>query len=368
MTPVEFRRHLHAYPELSFREEHTADFIGKTLTAEGIEWRPVAGTGILAKIEGRLPANSRQAIVLRADIDALPVDEAVDCQWRSKNRGVMHACGHDMHAAVLFGVLTRLHHDKNFTGTVFGLFQPGEECNPGGAQAVLAENPFDSYDVKAVIGAHVEAGMPVGSFGFCAGKFMASNDELRLTVEGRGGHAAMRSKITDPVLSAAETVLRISQLNSEDCVVSTGRFIADGATNVIPDRVTTEGTMRTYDEALRAEIKRTIKKIANETDAKYGTQTAVNISEGYPCVVNDPLLTSRAIEIASESFAVVELQRRATSEDFGRYGEHYPSLFYRFGVGEDSGATHTPRFAPDEQAIDKAIAFMFTLVKRFSNE
>lgn len=366
MTPVEFRRHLHANPELSFGEEHTAAFIADALSAEGIAWQRIAGTGILARIEGRPSPDAGQAVVLRADIDALPIEEAVECEWRSRNRGVMHACGHDMHAAVLFGVLQRLNRSRDFEGTVFGIFQPAEECNPGGAQAVLAENPFEGYDVKAVIGAHVEAGMKVGTFGFCAGKFMASNDELRFTVKGKGGHAAMRSRLTDPVVAAAELICRLSKLNGEDCVVSTGRVVADGATNVIPDEVKTEGTMRTFDERLRAETKQTIKQIAAEIDAVHGTETLTDISEGYPCVVNDPTLTAMALGLAKSRFEAVELPRRATSEDFGRYGLQYPSLFYRFGAGEMSGPTHTSRFAPDEQAIAAGIEFMEMLVREIT--
>lgn len=370
MTPVEFRRHLHSHPELSFREEQTARFIGSMLTAEGIEWCSVAGTGIVAKIEGRrTEARHRtMAAVLRADIDALPIEEAVECQWRSQNRGVMHACGHDMHAAVLFGVLQRLNRERDFAGTVFGLFQPGEECNPGGAQGVLAEKPFDGYDVKAVIGAHVEAGMEVGTFGFCPGQFMASNDELRFTVTGKGGHAAVRSRLTDPVVAAAELIVRLSELNSDDCVVSTGRVTAEGATNVIPDEVTTEGTMRTFSEELRRRTKHEIELIAGRIDAAHGTVTTVDINEGYPCVVNDPQLTRMAEALAREHFKAVSLPRRATSEDFGRYSEVWPSLFYRFGAGIDSGATHTSRFAPDERAIAKGIEFMEMLVKRILNE
>lgn len=368
MTPVQFRRHLHANPELSFREEHTARFIAERLAEEGIPCRTVAGTGILACVEGDLTRHPHRATVLRADIDALPITEAVDCQWRSRNEGVMHACGHDMHAAVLFGVLQQLNRSRDFEGTVLGLFQPAEECNPGGAQAVIADNPFDGYEIRAVIGAHVEAGMPVGSFGFRAGKFMASNDELRFTVTGRGGHAAMREHLIDPVAAASRLILLLSELNGPDCVVSTGRVTADGATNVIPDEVKTEGTMRTFDESLRRSVKLRIAEIAAEIDALHGTRTTVDIDEGYPCVVNDPELTARAFAAAERRFKAVELPRRATSEDFGRYGELWPSLFYRFGVGEESGATHTPRFAPDERAIECGIEFMSMLVKEFSND
>ena len=362
MTPVEFRRHLHSNPELSFREEQTARFICEQLAAEGIEHRRIAGTGVLARIDGN--GGSPKAAVLRADIDALPIEEAVDTEWRSKSSGVMHACGHDMHSAVLFGVLQRLKREGGLEGTIFGLFQPAEECNPGGAAGVLAEKPFEGYDVAAVIGAHVEAGMAVGTFGFRAGEFMAANDEVRFTVQGKGGHAAMRERLTDPVIAAAELILRISALNSEVCTISTGRVIADGATNVIPDEVRTEGTMRTFDEEIRRRAKRTIAKTAAETDARHGTRTIVDIDEGYPCVVNDPWLTETARRLAAKHFKAVDLPRRATSEDFGRYGLLYPSLFYRFGVGEDSGATHTPYFAPDERAIDAGIDFMSMLVAK----
>ena len=363
MTPIEFRSHIHAHPELSFREEQTARFIAAQLESEGIEYRTVAGTGILAKIEGEEPCDTRRAVVVRADIDALPVEERTECEWKSRVPGVMHACGHDVHSAVLFGMLQSLNRNRNFAGTVFGLFQPGEECNPGGASMVIAENPFEGYDVKAVVGSHTEAGMPVGTFGFCAGKFMASNDELRFTVNGRGGHAAMRDRITDCVTAAAELILRLSKLNGENCVVSTGRIEADGATNVIPDRVKTEGTMRTFDESLRMEIKRDIAAIAADVDAAYGTRTEVDINEGYPCVVNDPSLAAMACELAAKHFKSVQLPRRTTSEDFGRYGLHWPSLFFRFGVGENSGAAHTSVFAPDERAIAPAAEFTEMLVR-----
>lgn len=365
MSPAEFRRHLHAHPELSFREEQTARFISEQLTAEGIAHRRIAGTGILAKIEGR--GDLRKAAVLRADIDALPVTEQTGLECQSQNAGVMHACGHDMHAAVLFGVLQRLNRERDFAGTVFGLFQPAEECNPGGAMGVLAENPFADYEVQAVIGAHVEAGIAVGTFGFCAGTFMASNDELRFTVTGKGGHAAMRDRIIDPVTAAAELITALAALNGDDCVVSTGRVTADGATNVIPDTVSTEGTMRTFDEGVRCQVKRRIAEIVADIDSRHGTGTEIDIDEGYPCVVNDTALTERAFALAGKHFKAERLPRRTTSEDFGCYGRLWPSLFYRFGAGEKSGATHTSRFSPDERAIDSGIDFMTMLVREITS-
>ena len=188
MTTKEFRRELHRNPELSFEEHRTAGFITEQLVALGIECRPIATTGVLARIEGRR-GNLKRCVVLRADIDALPVCEMTGVEFASQNQGVMHACGHDCHAAILFGVLKRLHANPDFEGTLFGVFQPGEELNPGGARQVLAENPFEGYDVAAVIGEHVDADLEVGEIGFCPGKFMASADELQI------GRASCRERV-----------------------------------------------------------------------------------------------------------------------------------------------------------------------------
>ena len=246
---IAFRRALHRRPELSFRETGTHDLIARTLDGLGIAHRTVARTGVLARIEGR--GDLRRAVVLRADIDALPIREQADVAWRSLNDGVMHACGHDVHTAVLMGVLQEFNRSRDFEGTLLGLFQPGEECNPGGASLVLAEEPFADYDVRAVIGEHVEPSLEVGTFGFRAGKYMASSDELRFTVHGTGGHAALRNQLRDPVAAAAELVGGLLALNLPERVLSIGRIEADGATNVVPDDVRLEGTLRTFDEALR---------------------------------------------------------------------------------------------------------------------
>ena len=178
MTPIELRREIHRHPELSCEEHNTQRLIMEALQAEGISCRTIAGTGVLAIIEGER-GNLRRGVVLRADIDALPIAELNDIDFRSENDGVMHACGHDMHAAVLFGVLQEFARNRDFEGTLFGIFQPGEELNPGGAIKVLEENPFEGYDVSAVIGEHTDSRLEVGEIGICPGRFMASNDELR---------------------------------------------------------------------------------------------------------------------------------------------------------------------------------------------
>ena len=380
---AEFRRHLHAHPELSFKETATAKYISQRLTAEGIEHRAIAGTGILAKIEGC--GSLRNAVVLRADIDALPVTECTGAAFSSRHDGVMHACGHDMHAAALFGALKILNSMRSeIEGTVFGVFQPGEECNPGGATLVLAENPFDGYDIKAFIGQHIEPQLPTGVFGFRAGKYMASSDELRFTVCGVGGHGAMRKNIKDPVLTAAEIISALHSIpasapdKNAATVLSIGRVTADGATNIIPDKVYMEGTMRVFDERWRAQVKTRINEICSEISARHGTSTIVNIGTGYPCVVNDPTLTVQAAELARQMFserAVCMLDLRPTAEDFGFYTQRYPALFYRLGAGENAldtrccsptpaGKLHTARLLPNENALRYGCAFMAALAAK----
>ncbi len=363
MDPILFRRHIHSHPELSFCEEATATFIEKALWERGIESRRVAKTGVLAKIEGR--GELYRAVVLRADIDALPVEEATGVEYSSVNSGVMHACGHDMHAAMLYGALCSLHENRNFEGTIFGLFQPGEECNPGGASLVLAEDPFAHYQVLAVVGQHVDATLEVGAVGFCSGKFMASGDELRFEICGVGGHAAMRNKLKDPVAATAQFITSLLALNHSECVLSIGRIEADGATNVIPHTVKLEGTLRTFDQGVRDNTKAQIRRLAAECAAQHDLEIVVDINDGYPCVVNDARLTAEAAEVAAEKWRVEKLGRRTTAEDFGYYCTIYPSLFYRLGVGLDAGAPHTPIFCPSEGAITVGIELMESLALRF---
>ncbi len=362
ITPVEFRRHLHAHPELSFQEHETARYIEEQLDALGIEHRRIAQTGVLAAIRGSKGPDNNRALVLRADIDALPITEQNDCPWHSQHDGVMHACGHDMHAAILYGVLQRMATRPDFRGTLFGLFQPGEECNPGGASLVLAEKPFEGYDVLAVVGEHVDAQLEVGSLGFRAGKYMASSDELRLYIHGSGGHGAMRQLLKDPVAAGAELLSRLVALNGEECVLSIGRVEALGATNIVPDDVYMEGTLRTFDERQRKIIHQRIANIAAEIDSRYGVKSRVEISHGYPCVVNDELLVKLAVTLARrENLHIEMLPLRTTAEDFGFYCKEYPSLFYRLGVGAQAGRSHTATFLPDERAIDTGVDFMHKL-------
>ncbi len=363
MDPITFRRHIHSNPELSFCEYATAEYISAALAEASIEHRPIAKTGVIAKIEGG--GDLRRAVVLRADIDALPIDEQNNVEYASKNSGVMHACGHDMHAAMLYGALCSLKQSGDFEGTIFGVFQPGEECNPGGASMVLAEDPFAQYDIVAVIGQHVDATLEVGQLGFRAGKFMASGDELRFEVCGVGGHAAMRDRLKDPVAATAQFVTELLGLNHSDRVLSIGRIEADGATNVVPSRVKLEGTLRTFDEGERSATKAQIRSMAERCSQQHELSIVVDINDGYPSVVCDEELTHKAAKIALENYSVEWLERRATAEDFGYYCTKYPSLFYRLGVGRAAGVAHTSTFCPSEGAITVGIEMMTLFALRF---
>lgn len=368
MNSIEFRRHIHQHPELSFQEHKTQAFILSALEKEGIACRAIAGTGVLAKVEGA-KGNLKRAVVLRADIDALPIEEQNEVEYRSQHRGVMHACGHDMHAAMLYGVLSRLNRERNFEGTLFAIFQPGEELNPGGASLVLQENPFEGYDVAAVIGQHVDARLGVGEVGICPGVFMASNDELRFYVSGRGGHAARRADINDTVTAMADMVVRTTSLNNPDSVVSIGKVIAEGATNVIPSEVYAEGTMRTFAREQRERIYSLLDANARAVEQKYGVEVRVDISRGYPSVNNDIMLAYEAMIVAQDEGVVVkEMGRIPMAEDFGYYTERYPSLFYRLGVGEASGGSHTATFLPDERAMEYGERMMWRMALHILNK
>lgn len=364
-----WRRELHRHPELSFREKATARFIAGVLRGDGIEFVPVAGTGILASVRGELPGRENDAVVLRADIDALPISEATGLEYASENDGVMHACGHDMHTAILLGALRILNrHRSEFSGTVLGLFQPGEESNPGGASMVLAEDPFGDYNIVAFAGGHVEPSMRTGTFGFRAGQYMAASDELRFTVRGTGGHAAMREKIKDPVQAAARLIEALYAIpprrdpQNPPTIISIGKIVANGATNVVPDEVYMEGTMRTFDEEWRNRLKEKIRNEARKAGGLFGVVIDVDISEGYPSVCNDEALTEKVAAATGALFglgACESLALRPTSDDFGFYCRRYPSVYYRLGAGGtddlfDSGRTgriHTPTFCPDEKAM-----------------
>lgn len=361
---IEWRRHIHEHAEISFKEHNTADFICSVLTRHDIKHRRVAITGVLAILDGENPL---QPLVLRADTDALPILEKTDVPFACKS-GAMHACGHDMHTASLLGALVMLR-QTGYKGTIWGLFQPGEEMHPGGASIILKEGVFDSVTPRAFIGQHVSPELAVGTFGFRAGTFMASTDEIHITVKGRGGHAAMPHLLADPVVASAAMIMAMQSIISRNnnaqtpAVLSFGRVIADGATNIIPNEVYMEGTLRTMSEEFRAAAKERICEVAHGTAAAYDVRAQVDVKDGYPSVFNNELLTSQAMTIARREFgeaSVIDIPMRMTAEDFGFYAARYPSIFYRLGVGE-SAPLHNSLFCPDERALAYGAAMMATL-------
>lgn len=361
---ITWRRKFHAHPELSYEEHETAAFVAETLKSFGISpLVGVAGTGITALVEGKNP--SHKIIALRADMDALPIKEANVLDYVSRNEGVMHACGHDAHTASLLGTAKILAaHRSQFEGTVKLIFQPGEEKNPGGASLMIREGALKNPAPSAIIGQHVMPLLPVGKIGFREGMYMASSDEIYLRVIGKGGHAAAPELLVDPVVITAHIIIALQQIISRNAspkqptVLSFGKVIANGATNVIPDEVQVAGTFRAMNEKWREEGIRKITSMAETLAQGMGGQCEVTISRGYPYLENHPELTRRirkAAEVYVGKENVVDIDLTLGSEDFAYYSHVIPSSFYRLGTrNEDKGITsyiHTPTFNIDEDAL-----------------
>ena len=368
---ISFRRHLHAHPELSYQEYNTARFIAKQLLSFGIQAHEgIAGTGVVAIIEGKNP--TKKIIALRADIDALPIQEINSKDYKSINKGVMHACGHDVHTASLLGTAKILNQIKGqFEGSVKLIFQPGEEKNPGGASMMIKEGVLENPAPSAILGQHVFPLLPVGKIGFREGKYMASSDEIYLRVVGKGGHGATPELTIDPVVIASHIIIALQQIISRNAspkhptVLTFGKITADGATNIIPDEVNIAGTFRALDERWREEGLRKIKKMAENIAEGMGGKCEVDIHHGYPCLENDPMLT-RFVKQAAEEYVgkenVVDIDLTLGSEDFAYYSQVIPASFYRLGTrNESKGITsyvHTPTFDIDEDALMLAPGLM----------
>jgi amidohydrolase len=369
---VEIRRHLHQHPELSFEEVETGKFIAARLASSGIQhehgW---GGNGVVGYIEGKNPG--RKVIALRADIDALPICEANEVPYKSKNEGVMHACGHDVHSSSLLGVAKILNELRNtFEGTAKLIFQPAEEKLPGGASILIREGVLENPKPEAILGQHVHPALPAGKIGLRPGMFMASADEIYLTVKGRGGHGAAPHDCVDPVLIASHLVVALQQIVSRNAnpivpsVLTFGKiYSTGGATNVIPNEVTLEGTFRTMDETWRTEAHHRITKMAGGIAESMGGSCVVRIEKGYPFLVNDEELTQRVRSLSVEylgSENVVDLPMRMTAEDFAFYSQEMPACFYRLGTGNEAkGITspvHTGTFDVDENCLETGIGLM----------
>ncbi len=368
---IAIRRHLHAHPELSFQEFETSKYICSVLEKWNIPYTTGwVKTGIVAIIKGKNP--DKKCIALRADMDALPILETEGRTYGSKNTGVMHACGHDVHTASLLGTAKILNDLKyEFEGSIKLIFQPGEELLPGGASLMIKEGVLKNPNVECIFGQHVFPSLEAGKVGFRKGMYMASTDELYLTVIGKGGHAAMPKDYNNPIFIAGEILKQLhsffieKKTNDVPTVIAFGKFVANGATNIIPEKVSVEGTFRTMDEAWRKEAHEKITEIATTVAQQMQGKCEVEIRKGYPFLSNNEDLTEEAIKSAKEFLGddnVIDLDLRMTAEDFAFYSQEIPACFYRLGTANfEKGITagvHTSQFDIDENALETGMGLM----------
>ncbi|WP_184544468.1 M20 metallopeptidase family protein [Mucilaginibacter sp. FT3.2] len=374
------RRHLHTNPELSFHEQKTSAFVAGKLEALGLTYEKMADTGLVALIKGDLPSDN--VVALRADMDALPITEANDVPYKSQNVGVMHACGHDAHTSSLLGtarILTEL--KSQFGGTIKLIFQPAEEKLPGGASLMIKEGVLENPKPQAVLGQHVMPLIEAGKVGFRAGKYMASTDEIYVTVKGKGGHGAQPQQNIDPVIITAHILTALQQVVSRfadpksPSVLSFGKVIANGATNVIPNEVYLEGTFRTMDENWRTEAHKRMKKMAEGIAESMGGSCDFNIMRGYPFLINEEVLTNATRGHAEDYLGkenVLDLDIWMAAEDFAYYSQVADSCFYRLGTRNEArgitSSVHTPTFDVEEDAFKISTGLMaYLAIKQLGN-
>jgi amidohydrolase len=367
---IAIRHHLHAHPELSYKEFETSAFVRRQLDAYGIPWKIMADTGVVGIIEGRNP--SSRIIALRADMDALPIQEENQVPYRSVNAGVMHACGHDVHTSCLLGAARILSETKEeWEGTVKLIFQPGEERNPGGASIMIREGVLESPKPSCIVGMHVNPQLETGKLSFRGGKVMASADEIYITVSGKGGHAAAPHNTTDVILVASQIVVGLQQIVSRKnnpfspSVLSICAFNGGYTTNVIPNEVKLMGTFRAMDEQWRVKAHELIRRQVEAIGEGMGAEVDLTIDVGYPNVYNDEQLHEIAMASAKAFMGddpVEETELRMGAEDFGYYSQLVPGCFFRLGTGNVAkgitSGVHTPTFNIDENAIEIGMAMM----------
>ena len=367
---TEVRRHLHAHPELSYQEFETSKFIQNKLTDYGISFEVKGGTGVIGLIKGKNP--EKRIIALRGDMDALPITEQNDVEYKSKQDGVMHACGHDVHSTCLLGAAKILNELKSeWEGTVKLIFQPGEEKNPGGASILIKEGVLENPKPQAIFGLHVNPQLETGKVGFRAGMSMASADELYFIIKSKGGHAATPHLTADTIIIASHLIIALQQIISRNknplspSVLSITSFNGGNTTNVIPSEVKLMGTFRATDEEWRSKAHELIRKISTELVQSMGAEIETHIDIGYPALYNDEKLYLESRKKA-EAFIgkenVVETEMRMGAEDFAFYSRLIPGCFYRLGTGNiEKGITsgvHTPTFNIDESAIETGMGMM----------
>ena len=364
---VSIRRYMHMHPELSFQEFETSNYIKSILKSWDINFLDgYANTGILVNLEGKEP--SSRVIALRADFDALPILEENDVEYKSKNEGIMHACGHDAHTASMLGALKILHQTKdNWRGTIKFIFQPAEERLPGGAKQMIEEGVLENPNVQHVIAQHVLPELEVGKVGFRCGTYMASTDELYVTISGKGGHAAIPSSYNNPIIASSELVLDLNQFFNDkaDAIFAIGYIDGKGSTNIIPNEVNLMGTFRALDESFRLESHNHMNRIVDQVAKKYNIKIDLNIKKGYPALNNDIQFTLNQINKAKEFLGeknVIDLPIRMTAEDFSYFANAVPSCFYRLGTGNKKKGLihglHTSKFNIDEDSLKIGMGLM----------
>jgi amidohydrolase len=375
---IQLRRHFHRYPELSYQETETSIFICNWFEKNSIAFRKgIAGTGIIGMIKGK--TEGKKVIALRAEMDALPVNERNKTEYSSLNQGKMHACGHDAHMAMLMGTTKLLDSIRDqFAGTVLLIFQPGEEKSPGGARLIIESGELMNPKPDIVIAQHILPELETGKVGYKSGRYMASCDEIYLTVTGKGGHAALPALTTDQIFIASNLVIRLKNRMSEQqainkipTVLGIGRISGEGATNIIPEKVYIAGTFRTFDEKWRADGLALVRSVSAETENEFGVKIDVNIVEGYPVLFNDENLTSRAIEYSKVLLGQDKIETydiRMSSDDFSFYSALAPSIYYRVGIRKKDSEMlklHTSDFDIDEDGMETGVSNLSWLVYNF---
>lgn len=380
-TVRNMRHHIHAHPELSFQEFETADYVARQLKRIGIPFQEgIAGTGIVAIIEGQQPQS--RCLAIRAELDALPITELNEVPYKSQRSGIMHACGHDVHTAILLGVAEIMYELRDqFRGSLKLIFQPGEEMHPGGGSLMMEAGVLDKPKVDAILALHVYPHLPAGMVGFRSGQYMASTDEIHIRIKGKGGHAALPHQTVDPIAIAAETIVALQQIISRrsnpisPSVLSFGKIAGGTVNNVIPDEVELAGTLRTMDEQWRGEAHKLIRNITHNIAEAFGAEALIDIPKGYPSLFNHPALTQQ-IEAYAKAYLgkdmVRELSLRMTADDFAFYSQTIPGCYFRLGTNthnkQHTASVHNAHFDIDEQALETGLGLMSFAAISYLNE
>jgi amidohydrolase len=376
----EAREHIHANPELSFEEYKTSAYVQQQLTAYGISFvANIAGTGIVASVQGS-NAN-KHCIAFRSELDALPITEANQVAYKSLNTGVMHACGHDFHTATMLAAAKYLHeHSNEFEGTFKFIFQPGEEKDPGGASIMIAEGVLEQAPkIESIFALHVYPSLPAGKVGTRGGTYMASADEIYITIKGKGGHAAMPHQCIDPILIASHVLIGLQDIISrkrnpiDPTVLTFGKIAGGTKGNIIPDEVTLDGTLRCMNEAWRAECHKLITNYAQQIARNFGGDAEVKILVGYPCVHNDEALTQQVNRMLSASFKPEDIEHlplRMTADDFAFYSHQIPGCYIRIGTSnadasQCTSGVHTNTFDIDAASYKSALDVVLAISKGY---